>query len=230
MDVDNVNQNEEETVVTNKWVPHNEREQQLYEYQENVKTAEQEAAIWSGFQGPTEMTKEFLNEHVNILGSPMLDDDHKNYVPDRTSGGGSGVDIFELYALPYFEGGAPNSEGKFFITTVYPYSRATTYEEVLAGAKTGQEIYEIVKQPQEYSVPLNKPVMLHNGSQNLFVDVGMDRSGIYYIVGHTLQVTAAGISFTDSNSINATVDPVYTIFAFDEERGFWYTGISTGTR
>jgi len=88
---------EEETVVTNKWVPHNEREQQLYEYQENVKTADQEAEAWGN-----KSTKEFLEEHSNLLGSPMLDDDHKQFVPE--TGGGSSETYDDVLNLAKIEG------------------------------------------------------------------------------------------------------------------------------
>ena len=57
---------EEEEVVENKWVAHNEREQKLYDYQNETKTAAAEAEAFAGEDS------EFLQAHANIVGTPVL--------------------------------------------------------------------------------------------------------------------------------------------------------------
>lgn len=116
-----------ETTVTNKWVPHNEREQQLYAYQKNVKTAEQEATAWAN-----KTNKEFLEEHSNLLGSPMLDDNHKQFVPEG-SGGGSGYEEKEmpLYWIPEQTIQVVLNEGHYEIAQGYTINSTLITEEYL---------------------------------------------------------------------------------------------------
>ena len=67
---DEVGSGEEEPVETPcKWVAHNEREQEIRNYQETVKTAAAEQTAWATDDAED---KAFLMAHQNILGSATL--------------------------------------------------------------------------------------------------------------------------------------------------------------
>ena len=198
---------EETTTVTNKWVPHNEREQQLYDYQESVKTAEQEAAAWSN-----KSTKEFLEEHSNLLGSPMLDDDRKQFVPEG-SGGGSGYVEKEMpiywvadnvYHVEHISDG-------YYIATVVSYDSNITdvengttgvfvingveYNTVKRATYAGSMVHYLEVQGQDESTLFNVypgGSLSIQDSTNLFPDIPVGNTGDVqissYYIGKDLEI------------------------------------------